>query len=80
MSRYLLNNWHTTDLTLSVMARVARVVGLDIADDEVADKLYNICCSLESWPEGEGFGSSDAYSFIQMATEEFKVVKNQVDQ
>ncbi len=60
-SKYDDNGWHTTDLTLSIMARIARQLDLDIYNDQVADELYWICCHLESWPEGEGFGSSDSY-------------------
>lgn len=73
MSKHSTNAFHTTDLTLSIMARVASVLELDINDDTVADRLYIICCGLETWPEGEGFGSSDAYTYIQQAKKEFNI-------
>jgi len=74
MSKFNWNGWHTTQLTLNIMHRCAERLGLDIHDDEVADQLYWICCDLESWPEGEGFGSSDSYGYIKSAAEEFGIV------
>jgi hypothetical protein len=55
------------------MGTVARRLDLNISDDEVANRLYDICCDLESFPEGEGFGSSDHYPYVQMATKEFLI-------
>jgi len=73
MSKYQTNDWNTTHLTLNVMATVARHLSLDIEDDAVSDKLYWICCDLESWDDGCGFGSSDHYGYIQQAKAEFKI-------
>lgn len=73
MSKFTSNGYHTTQLTLNVMATVARRLGLDIDDDDVSDKLYWICCDLESFPEDEGFGSSDHYGYIQQARREFDI-------
>lgn len=67
------NSWNTTDLTLSIMARVARLTKLDIDDDKVSDALYWICCDLESWPEDEGFGSSDSYGYYREAMRVFHI-------
>ena len=67
------NYWNTTDLTLSVMSRIADRLGLDIEDSEVADKLYSICSDLESWPPECGFGSSDIHSYLTMAEDMFNV-------
>ncbi len=72
MSKYEQNGFNTTHLVLNVMATVARSVGLDINDDDTANRLYDICCDLESFPEDEGFGSSDHYSYIQQAKAEFE--------
>jgi len=74
MSKYNTNGFHTTDLVLNVMWRVANHLGLDLQDDAVANRLYWICCDLESFPEGEGFGSSDAYGYIKAAEREFGLV------
>jgi hypothetical protein len=71
MSKYENNGWHTTDLVLSIMERVALHLDLDINDDVVANKLYWICCDLESWDEDQGFGSSDVYGYIEQAKKEF---------
>jgi len=67
------NGWNTTDLTLSIMARVARLTTLDIHDDKVANELYWICCSLEDWPEDQGFGSSDSYGYMREAQRVFHI-------
>lgn len=67
------NHWNTTELVLSVMARVADRLGLNIEDYETADKLYFICSDLESWGEGEGFGTSDFNAYVQRAKDEFKL-------
>jgi hypothetical protein len=67
MSNYANNTYNTTDLTLSVMARVANTVGLNINLNQVADVMYDICCRLEGWSDGQGFGSSDMYIYIQEA-------------
>ena len=75
MSKHSTNGFNTTDLTLSVMASVARRLDLDINDDDVANKLYWSCCSLESWSEGEGFGSSDHYSYVQAARRDFDLLE-----
>lgn len=75
--KYALNQFHTTDLVLNVMATCAERVGQDINDDEVAEKLYWICCDLESWDDGEGFGSSDHYSYINAARKEFGLTTHQ---
>ena len=71
MSKYMSNDWFTTQLTLSVMAIVARHLNLDLHNDTVSEKLYWICCDLEDWPADEGFGSSDHYTYIKRAEEEF---------
>ena len=68
-----MNKWNTSHLTLNIMDRVANSCDLDINDNDVAERLYWICCDLESFPEGEGFGSSDAYSYIERAKEEFGI-------
>lgn len=67
------NYFNTTDLTLSVMARVADRLGLHIEDDEVSEKLYSICSDLESWPTDEGFGTSDIYPYLRTAEDVFGV-------
>ena len=71
MNHFQLNHWNTTQLVLNIMERVANQVGVDINDNSVADKLYDICCDLEDWPEDEGFGSSDSYSYTKAAEKEF---------
>jgi hypothetical protein len=73
MSAFRLNKFNTSDLTLNVMANVARSLDLEIEDDSVAESLYWICCGLESYPEGHGFGSSDHYSYVQQARKEFNI-------
>ena len=73
MYNYQLNSYNTTDLTLNIMARIARQLDLDIEDDRIADELYLICSHLESWPEGEGFGSSDSYGEHQEAMRVFHI-------
>ena len=73
MNKFLFNSFNTTDLTLNTMELCARVLGLDINDNDVSSRLYQICCDLESWPENEGFGSSDSYSYIQHARKEFNI-------
>lgn len=72
-SKFNWNEYNTTDLTLSVMSTVARILELDIYDNDTADRLYDICCSLESWDPDHGFGSSDHYGYIQSAREEFNL-------
>ena len=67
------NRFNTTDLTLSVMWQVARRLGIDIHDNDVSDRLYWICCGLESHPEGHGFGSSDSYGYVLQAREDFGI-------
>lgn len=74
MSKYRRNGWHTTDLVRNVMSDVARRLELDIHDDEVADKLYWICCDLEEW-ECDEWGSSDSYSYVQEARRVFGLEK-----
>lgn len=71
-SKHERNGFNTTGLVLNVMATVARSVKLDINDDDTADRLYQICSVLESFPQEEGFGSSDHYSYIEEAKAEFK--------
>jgi hypothetical protein len=71
--KHLINSYNTTSLTLSIMRRVATRLNLDIDNDGVADKLYDICSDLEDWPEDEGFGSSDAYSYIKEAARVFNI-------
>lgn len=73
MSAFSSNKFNTRDLVLNVMANVARSLDLDIEDDSVADRLYWICCDLESYPEDCGFGSSDHYSYVQEARKEFGI-------
>lgn len=70
-TKFATNAYHTTLLTLNVMDTVARITGLDLTDDDTADRLYDICCDLEDFPEDEGFGSSDHYSYIKHAEAEF---------
>jgi hypothetical protein len=72
-SKFEDNSWNTTDLTLNVMDRVARLTKLDILDDKVADELYWICCGLEDWPEDQGFGSSDSYGYYREAMRTFHI-------
>lgn len=67
------NKWNTADLVISVMYRVARIVKVDITDNDVADKLYWICCRLEDWDSDHGFGSSDHYTYVQEARKEFGI-------
>ena len=73
MSKFQNNDWYTTPLTLNVMHTVAERLELNIGDDAVADELYWVCCSLEDWPEGEGFGSSDSYGFVREAERVFHI-------
>lgn len=76
-SKFDRNAWNTTDLVLSIMNRCASLWRLDIDDDAVAEELYWICCSLESWPSEEGFGSSDAYNEIWDTFDRFHIVPTQ---
>ncbi len=69
MSKFETNYWNTSLLALNIMERCARHCGKDIHNDDVAEKLYWICDDLEDWPEDEGFGSSDAYSYLKQAEE-----------
>ena len=71
MSKFSENLFHTTHLTRNIMEQIATRLELDIHDDEVSEKLYWICCNLESWPEDEGFGTSDSYSYTMEAREAF---------
>ena len=73
-SYYDLNKWNTTLLVLNVMERCASWHGLDIHNNAVADELYWICCDLQDWPEGEGFGSSDHYSYSQETKRRFHIL------
>lgn len=73
------NFWNTTDLVLSVMARVADRLGLVIEDNEVADKLYSICSDLESWPSECGFGTSDIRPYLTAAEDLFGVEAKQIN-
>jgi len=73
MSNYEVNYWNTDLLVLNVMNTVARKLSLDIDDNEVSNKLYDICCDLEDWDEDQGFGSSDHYSYIKAAEKEFNI-------
>lgn len=70
LSNYTRNKFNTTLLVLNVMATVARVLEVDIHRNDIADTLYWICCDLEDFPEGEGFGTSDHFSYVQRAREE----------
>jgi hypothetical protein len=70
LSDYTRNKFNTTLLVRNVMATVARVLEVDIHDNKIADTLYWICCDLEDFPEDEGFGTSDHYSYVQRAREE----------
>jgi len=72
ISKYEQNDFNTTLLVLNVMANVARKLDLDVNNDDTANRLYDICCDLESFPEDEGFGSSDHYGYIQAAKREFE--------
>lgn len=73
ISKFEVNGWNTTQLTLNVMQRVARLTKLDIHDDLVANELYGICNRLEDWPEDEGFGSSDSYGYYREAMRRFHI-------
>lgn len=73
ISDYDLNKFNTRDLVLNVMAFCARQLDLDIHDNDVAMRLYYCCCDLESFPEGEGFGSSDHWCYVQRAEQEFGI-------
>lgn len=73
ISAYSINKFNTRDLVLNVMAFCARQLDLDIHDDDVADRLYWICCDLESWPEDCGFGSSDHWPYVEQAEKEFGI-------
>lgn len=75
-SKYERNSWNTRLLVLNVMATCARWHDLDIHNDDVADELYWICSRLEDWPEDEGFGSSDHYSFSQETIRVFHLVQD----
>lgn len=74
MSKFQINHWHTTLLVLNVMATVARILKLDLHNDEVSNELYWVCCDLEDFPKDEGFGSSDHYGYIQDAKRVFHIV------
>lgn len=71
MSKFSRNHWHARDLTLNVMERCASEIGADIHDDEIADRIYWSVVSLESFPEGEGFGSSDFWPYLESVEREF---------
>ena len=79
MSKYELNKYHTTSLVLNIMWRIAHLLGLDLNDDSVSDKLYDICCVLESYPDDCDFGGSDAYSYIQQAREVFETPEQEAE-
>lgn len=70
LSDFTVNKFNTTLLVRNVMENVARHLKVDIHDNKIADTLYWICCDLEDFPEDEGFGSSDHYTYIQRAKEE----------
>ena len=74
MTKIERNDFNTTDLVLNIMERVARVLHLDAAVDGVADGLYEICCGLEDHDPDHGFGSSDAYGYVQHARKYFHIV------
>lgn len=71
MTKIDLNSYNTRDLVLNIMERVARVLDIDTTIDAACDALYDICCDLEDYPEDCGFGSSDAYGYIQHARRYF---------
>jgi hypothetical protein len=73
MSNYAINKFYTTDLVLNVMANCARRLDLDIDDNDVADRLYQVCCSLESHDPDHGFGSSDMWCYVGYAEKEFGI-------
>ena len=73
MTYFDYNKWNTTDLVLNIMARVARQLDLDIQDDRISDEMYWVCCSLEHWPQDQGFGSSDSYSQYMEARRVFHI-------
>lgn len=70
MSKFSTNGFNTTQLVLNVMSRCAAATNQDIHDDEVSNSLYWTCCDLESWPEDQGFGSSDINCYIRRAEKE----------
>ena len=71
MSAYEQNNFHTTQLVLNVMNICAQRAGVDNNDNDVANKLYWICCDLESYPADADFGTSDYYTYVKAAEEAF---------
>lgn len=77
LSKFDDNGWNTRLLVLNVMATCARWHDLDIHDDKVADELYWICNGLEDWPEDEGFGSSDHYSYSRETVRVFHIVEQE---
>ena len=73
MTKFDRNGFNTTDLVLNVMERVALALDLDLDNDDVANEIYYECSSLEDYPEDCGFGSSDAYSFIEGVRRVFNI-------
>ena len=72
-SKYAVNGFRTTPLVLNVMWIVANRLNLNIDDDTVSNDLYDICCSLESYPADADFGSSDSFSYVQRAKKELVI-------
>lgn len=73
MSNFSQNKFYTTDLVLNVMERCASRLDLDIHDNDVADRLYQVACTLEDYPEDCGFGSSDMWCYVGYAEKEFGI-------
>jgi hypothetical protein len=67
------NTYNTTDLVLSIMSRVADRISVNVSDNSVADRLYNICSDLEHWNDDEGFGTSDFNAYVKRAKIEFDI-------
>lgn len=75
-SKYESNGWRTTDLVLNVMQRCASTLGLDLDDDETSDGLYEVCCSLETWNDDEGIGTSDVGVYVRDAAKYFNIERD----
>ena len=43
------------------------------------DVAYQDLCDLNEWPEGEGFGSSDRFSYLERAKKSVLIERNHID-
>lgn len=63
----------TTHLVWNVMRACANDLNVDINDNDIRSRLYDVCSGLEQHDADHGFGSSDMNCYKQYAREEFGI-------